>query len=131
MTKSMSEAYSTFPPWKTEGTERAFETHKTMGELRQLNLQLLRRAHVHHQDQALHKIQDMRERVRAFQGLKDDAQARRYDMMKNVAIEKHHLSFQVTKVRDAPPEKMNSLLEHMGLPPVKMGKEEAEEEEKK
>jgi len=49
--------------------------------------------------------------------------------MKNCAIEKHHLSFQVEKVRDAPPEKMNSLLEHMGLPPVKTGKEEGEEEE--
>lgn len=131
MIKTMSGDFSQTPAWRTDASMKAFETHKTMGELRQLNLQLLRRAHKHHQDQALHKIQDMRERVRQFQGLKDDAQSRRYDMMKNVAIEKHKLSFQVERVRDAPPEKMNGLLEQMGLPPIKSGKEEGEEEEKK
>merc|ERR1719359_2226117 len=100
-----------------------------MGELRQLNLKLLARAHQHSQVQALHKIEDMRHRVKALKASKDEAQYRRYDMMKNCAIEKHHLTFQVQKVRDAPPERMNSLLEHMGLPPIKTGKEEGEEEE--
>merc|ERR1719359_436684 len=100
-----------------------------MGELRQLNLKLLARAHQHSQVQALHKIEDIRHRVKALNDSKDEAQFRRYDMMKNCAIEKHHLTFQLEKVRDAPPEKMNSLLEHMGLPPVKMPGEEVGEEE--
>jgi len=128
MTKSMSANFTTSPAWLTESSAKAFETHKTMGELRQLNLQLLRRAHQYQQVQALSKIEDMRHRVEALRGSKSEAQYRRYDMMKNCAIEKHHLTFQVSKVRDAPPEKMNGLLEQMGLPPIKTGKEEGEED---
>merc|ERR1719486_1525855 len=101
-----------------------------MGELRQVNLSLLRRAHQHSQVQALNKILDMRYRVKALKDSKDEAQFRRFDMIKNCAIEKHHLEFQVQKVRDAPPEKMNSLLEAMGMQPIKTGKEEGEEEAK-
>lgn len=127
MTKSMSESYTTQPAWQTEASAKAFETHKTMGELRQLNLQLLRRAHQHQQQQALNKILDMRYRVKALQDSKDQAQFRRFDMIKNCAIEKHDLSFKVAKIRDAPPEKMNGLLVHMGLDPVGMGKEGDEE----
>lgn len=128
MTKSMSGNFETSPAWFTESSAKAFETHKTMGELRQVNLQLLRRAHQYQQTQALSKIEDMRHRVKAFKDSKDEAQYRRYDMMKNCAIEKHNLTFQVQKVRDAPPEKMNSLLEQMGLEPIRTGKEEGEEE---
>merc|ERR1719487_1954783 len=130
MTKSMSEAYTTKPAWQTDASEKAFETHKTMGELRQLNLQLLARAHRHQQNQALAKIEDMRHRVKALKDSQDQAQFRRFDMIKNCAIQKHHLTFQVQKIRDAPPERMNGLLEKMGMPPVKTGKEEGEEEEK-
>jgi len=128
MTKSMSGNFETSPAWLTESSTKAFETHKTMGELRQVNLQLLRRANQYQQTQALSKIEDMRHRVKAFKDSKDEAQYRRYDMMKNCAIEKHHLTFQVQKVRDAPPERMNSLLEQMGLEPIRTGKEEGEEE---
>jgi hypothetical protein len=131
MTKSMSMSYSTCPAWQTEGSVKACETHKTMGELRQLNLQMLARAHQHAQVQALHKIEDMRHRVKALKDSQDAAQTRRNESLRNCAIEKHHLSFQVQKLRDAPPEKMNSLLEHMGLPPIKTGKEETEEDETK
>merc|ERR1719198_1916250 len=99
-----------------------------MGELREVNLSLLRRAHQYSQVQALGKIEDIRHRVKAFRASKEEAQNRRYDMMKNCAIEKHHLTFQVEKVRDAPPEKMNSLLEKMGMEPIKTGKEEGDEE---
>lgn len=128
MEKSMSGAFETSPAWQTDATLKAFETHHAMGELRQVNLQMLRRANQHQQMQALNKIKDMRHRVKAFRDSKEEAQDRRYDMMKNCAIEKHHLTFQVQKVRDAPPEKMNSLLEHMGLEPVRTGKEEGEED---
>jgi len=128
MVKSMSESYTTNPAWCTENSMKAFETHKTMGELRQLNLGTLRRAHTHQQNQALNKIIDMRHRVKALADSKSQAQDRRYDTLKNVAIEKHHLTFQVERVRDAPPEKMNDLLIHMGLPPIKTGKEEGEED---
>jgi len=132
MTKSMSENYLTKPAWKTEDSEKAFQTHHTMGELRHLNLQLLARAHAHHQRQALHKIQDVRDRVAALNASKDAAAFRRIEMVKNCAIEKHHLTFQVEKIRDAPPERMNSLLEQMGLPAIKTKAEaEAEEEEAK
>lgn len=128
MTKSMSANFTTSPAWLTESSAKAFETHKTMGELRQANLQVLSRAHQYHQVQALHKIEDMRHRVKALRDSKDEAQYRRYDMMKNCAIEKHHLTFQVEKVRDAPPEKMNALLVQMGMPIVRTGKEEGEED---
>lgn len=128
MTKSMSCNYTTSPAWLTEGSVKAFETHHTMGELRQLNLQLISRAKEYHQTQGLNKIEDMRHRVGALEKSREETQNRRYDMMKNCAIEKHHLTFQVEKVRDAPPEKMNSLLAQMGMEPIKTGKEETEEE---
>jgi len=128
LTKSMSGNFTTSPAWMTDDTIKAFEKHHTMGELRQVNLQLLRRAKQYQQTQSLSKIEDMRHRVKAFQDSKDEAQYRRYDMMKNCAIEKHHLTFKVAKVRDAPPEKMNSLLVMMGLDPIRTGKEEGEED---
>jgi len=131
MTKSMSCNYTTSPAWLTEGSVKAFETHHTMGELRQMNLQMIARAHHFHQNQGVNKIADMRHRVKALSDSREETQLRRYDMMKNCAIEKHHLTFQVEKIRDAPPEKMNSLLEQMGMPPIKTGKEETEEEDKK
>lgn len=128
MTKAMSANFTTSPAWLTESSAKAFETHKSMGEIRQLNLQLLKRAHQYHQVQALSHIEDMRHRVKALKDSKDEAQYRRFQMMKNCAIEKHHLTFQVQKVRDAPPERMNSLLEKMGMEPIKTGKEEGDEE---
>jgi len=128
MTKSMSGNFTQSPAWLTESSAKAFETHKTFGEVRQLNLQLLKRAHQYQQVQALSKIEDMRTRVKALRDSKEEAQNRRFDMIKNCAIEKHHLTFQVEKVRDAPPEKMNSLLVQMGMEPIKTGKQEDEEE---
>jgi len=134
MTKSMSESYTTHPAWRTEDSLKAFATHHTMGELRQLNLQTAGRAHVFQQQQALHKIQNMRDRVDLLRAGREQTQFRRYDMIKNCSIEKHHLTFQVEKVRDAPPEKMNHLLEQMGMTPVKLGGgaggEEAEDDKK-
>jgi len=135
MTKSMSESYTTNPAWRTEDSIKAFVTHHTMGELRQLNLQTAGRAHVFQQQQALHKIEGMRHRVDMLRSGREQTQFRRYDMIKNCAIEKHHLTFQVEKVRDAPAEKMNHLLEQMGMQPVKLGGagggDEGGEDEKK
>lgn len=131
LTKSMSGNYLQKPAWKTEGSIKAFETHHTMGELRQVNLSVLHRAHLNAHQQALNKISDVKKRAEALQASKDEAQYRRYDVMKNCAIEKHHLTFQVEKVRDAPPERMNSLLEQMGMQPVKLGGEETEEDAEK
>lgn len=129
LTKTLSGSYTTYPAWMTEGSIKHFETHKSMSEIRQTNLQLIRRAHKYQLEQALDKIQDIRVRVKALNASKSEAQLRRQDMIKNCAIEKHHLTFQVEKVRDAPPERMNSLLEQMGMPPIKTGKEKDEEDE--
>lgn len=131
MLKSMSENYTTKPAWLTPASEEAFETHKTMAELRQWNLQHLSRADHHKHSQQIAKIADMRLRVKALKDSRDEAQYRRFDMIKNVSIAKHHLEHKVTKIRDAPPEKMNGLLEQMGLPPIRTGKEEGEEDEAK
>jgi len=130
LTRQDKKDYSAYPAWQTNDSIRHFETHKSMGDVRnEINLGILQRQHQYAQKQALAKIEDMRYRVKALADSKETAQQRRYDMMKNCAIEKHHLAFQVEKVRDAPPEKMNGLLQQMGLPPVVLKGQEAGEEE--
>jgi hypothetical protein len=121
LTKTLSGNYLTYPAWYTEGSVKHFETHKTMSEIRQTNLVLLRRATRHAQEQALNKIKDVKVRVEALNQSKSEAQLRRTDMIKNCAVEKYHLAFQVEKIRDAPPERMNGLLEQMGLDHIKAG----------
>lgn len=97
-----------------------------VAENRDRNLRALR----HSQEQAMMKIDGMRDRVQQIQDGRFEAQNRRFESMKNTALEKHHLAFRVERVKDQPLEKMNKFMIELGLPPLGAGNKEEEEEEK-
>jgi len=131
LTRCLSDSFSSSPAWRTQASDKSFEVAKTMHDLISINQTHLRRAKEYHQEQALKKILSIKDRVEALEDSKFQAQQRRYDMLKNVAIEKYHMTHQVDMVRDAPPHKLNAVLEDFGLPPIKKAPVEGEEEEKK
>jgi hypothetical protein len=89
------------------------ECNKSMKDIVAFNRNLLRRAHAYHQEQELDKIQGMRDKVKALVDSRATAATRRQSMIKNCAIEKHHLSMQVESAKSGGVSKMNKILATM------------------
>jgi len=86
------------------------ETNKTMVDLCEHNRKLLSRSHSYHQEQELERIAGMRDKVKVMLDARVRAGQRRMSMIKNCAIEKHHLADRVDRVKSASSGKMNKIL---------------------
>mmetsp|Transcript_776 Transcript_776/g.1703 ORF Transcript_776/g.1703 Transcript_776/m.1703 type:complete len:497 (-) Transcript_776:85-1575(-) len=86
------------------------DCHKTMTDLAEFNRQQLRRAHAYHQEQAIEKIANTRDRVKVLLDSRVKAGQRRMAMIKNCASEKHELTFQVDRARSSGPNRMTKFL---------------------
>jgi len=89
---------------------RASESRVNMTDLFGLNQSQARRAHSYAQKQALSKIDHHRSRVQARSDSLTAANQRRFEMLKNCAIEQYHLSHELERVCNATPERMNKFL---------------------
>lgn len=75
------------------------------------NRERIGRAHQHSVEQQIDKLLSMRERVQVMQDARAEADRRRMMVLRNTAIEKHHLQEKVDRFKDAGPDKMLKLLE--------------------
>ncbi|CAE8613686.1 unnamed protein product [Polarella glacialis] len=79
------------------------------------NRERLQRAHGHAVEQQISKLQNMRDRTQVMLDARTEADRRRMMVLRNCAIEKHHLSQKVDRVKDSGAEKMLKLLGDMDV----------------
>eukprot|EP00929_Paragymnodinium_shiwhaense_P009276 TRINITY_DN113382_c0_g1_i1.p1 TRINITY_DN113382_c0_g1~~TRINITY_DN113382_c0_g1_i1.p1 ORF type:complete len:508 (-),score=197.22 TRINITY_DN113382_c0_g1_i1:240-1763(-) len=88
-------------------------TNRSMVDLVKQNRETLQRSHSYHQEQALEKIAGMREKVKIIMDGRHNSMQRRQSMIKNCAIEKHHLSDKVDRIKSSTGSKMTHILEKL------------------
>lgn len=93
------------------------EQNKSMVDLVKTNRETLQRSHSYHHEQQLEKIAGMREKVKIIMDGRKNAATRRTDMVKNCAIDKHHLSDKVDRIKSSTGGKMTKILETLDPDP--------------
>eukprot|EP00747_Dinoflagellata_sp_TGD_P064362 gnl/TRDRNA2_/TRDRNA2_153873_c0_seq1.p1 gnl/TRDRNA2_/TRDRNA2_153873_c0~~gnl/TRDRNA2_/TRDRNA2_153873_c0_seq1.p1 ORF type:complete len:517 (+),score=138.14 gnl/TRDRNA2_/TRDRNA2_153873_c0_seq1:108-1658(+) len=114
-----------------DSTQRLSEMKSMMYDVVQDNLTHNIRSRNYTVEQSLEKVDAMHQRVVALEKSKLECEKRRFDMMKNCAIEKMHLGDVVDKAKDAPPAKLMKLMEQLGIPMPGSKEDEEKEDEKK
>lgn len=128
LTRSFSDMSDLKSSRYLEQSMRVKESSAMMDDLVSANRERNARAHQHHQEQALNKVALIRKRVDDLAQGKFNAQQRRYDAIKNCAIEKMKLEDEVTRIRDAPADRMNKMFDELGLNVAEEKEKKADEE---